>query len=50
MIDAGNRVVFDDDGSFIEDKCSGERLYLEDRGGMFMLKVWVKSGPQPEGF
>ena len=50
ILQAGNRVVFDDEGSFIEDKSSGERMYLEDRGGVFMLKVWVKSGRKPEGF
>ena len=44
------RVIFDDEGSYIEDKSSGERMYLEDRGGMFMLKVWVRSASKPQGF
>ena len=39
---AGNRVVFDEDGSYIEDKMTGERLTMRDEGGMYMLKMWVK--------
>ena len=37
----GNRVVFDEDGSYIEDKASGEKLWMEESGGMYMLKMWV---------
>ena len=39
---AGSRVIFDSDGSYIEDKTSGERMYLAERNGMFMLKLWTK--------
>ena len=37
----GNRVVFDDDGSYIQDKESGERTWLTQSGGMYYLKMWV---------
>ena len=37
----GNRVVFDDEGSYIEDKVSGERTCMQQVGGMYMLKMWV---------
>ena len=37
----GNRVVFDDDGSFIEDKTTGERTWMTQVGGMYSLKMWV---------
>ena len=30
----GNRVVFDDEGSYIEDKVSGERTCMQQVGGM----------------
>jgi len=43
-VKAGNRVVFDDAGSYIEDKQTGERMYLEERAGMYMLKLWVQRG------
>jgi len=43
IISAGNRVTFDEDGSFIEDKSSGEKMWLKDEGGMFLLKMWVKN-------
>ena len=39
---AGNRVVFDESGSFIEDKRSGEKMWLREDNGMYMLKMYVK--------
>ena len=41
MTAAGNRVVFDQDGSYIEDKRSGERMWLAEEDGMYMLTMWV---------
>ena len=41
MAAQGNRVVFDDEGSYIEDKSSGERTWMQQVGGMYMLKMWV---------
>ena len=43
MTKAGNRVVFDEDGSFIEDKQSGERMWMKENEGMYMLKLWVSN-------
>ena len=43
VVGAGNRVVFDDSGSFIEDKRSGERMWLREDNGMYMLKMYVKT-------
>ena len=37
----GNRVTFDEDGSFIEDKTTGERTWLTQSGGMYYPKTWV---------
>ena len=53
-IEAGNRVVFDLDengsghGSYIYDKETGEYMPMQMRGGMFMLKLWVRK--PTEGF
>ena len=41
MTAQGNRVVFDDDGSYIEDKSSGDVTWMKQVGGMYMLKMWV---------
>ena len=41
VIAGGSRVVFDQDGSYIENKVTGERTWLKHQGGMFMLKMWV---------
>lgn len=46
MTQAGNRVVFDSEGSYVEDKQTGEVMWLREEGGMYMLKLWVK-GPGP---
>ena len=37
----GNRVVFDEDGSFIENKSTGEKSGLTQSGGMYYLKMWA---------
>ena len=37
----GNRVVFDDEGSYIEEKATGVRTYMTQVGGMYSLKMWV---------
>jgi len=37
----GNRIVFDDDGSYIEHKVTGEKSWLTLSGGMYYLKMWV---------
>ena len=41
MTKNGHRVVFDDEGSYIEDMMSGERSWLHEVNGMYMLKLWV---------
>ena len=39
---SGNRVVFDNEGSYIEIKTTGEVARLKDDGGMYGLTMWVK--------
>ena len=41
IVRAGNRVVFDSAGSYIGHKPSGEWTPLEERGGIYVLKMWV---------
>ena len=42
MVAAGNRVVFDQGGSYVESMTTGDRTWLRERGGMFIMKLWVK--------
>ena len=42
VVAAGNRVVFDKDGSYIEDLTTGDKVWLKNVGGMHMLKLLVK--------
>jgi len=46
---AGHTVVFDSAGSYIIDKQSGEKMWLREEGGMYMLKMWVKAPFQRQG-
>ena len=43
MTQNGQRVVFDEDGSFIDDKVTGHRTWMQENGGMFTLTMWVKN-------
>ena len=40
---AGNRVVFDEDGSYIQNKMSGEVTRIKEVGGMYELTMWVRT-------
>ena len=42
LVSAGNRVVFDGDGSYIEDVHSGEKIWMKSQGGMYTIKILVK--------
>ena len=50
MVKAGNTVVFDQNGSYIYDGATGAIMHLEDRNGMYLLKVWVRSSSGFQGF
>ena len=39
IMDGGNRVVFQNSGSYIENEKSGEKLWMERRGGTFVLAL-----------
>jgi len=43
VVQAGNRVVFASSGSYVEDETAGETMELIEKGGMYMLKLWVKA-------
>ena len=42
MVQAGNRVVFEATGGYIEDAQIGEGIHMKENGGMYMLKMWVQ--------
>ena len=44
MCQAGHRVVFDDDGSYIENKATGELNWLREENGNYLLDVSVVPG------
>jgi len=46
VLQAGNRVVFSQKGSYIQDEHTGEKLNLKEENGMFMLKLWAKKNSQ----
>ena len=40
----GNRVVFDEEGSYIEDKKTGMITRIRDEAGVYVLKLKVNKG------
>lgn len=49
MVEAGNRVVFDKEGSYIEHKESKKRTHMNEKGGGYTFSMRVK-GASPAGF
>ena len=41
MVHNGSRVVFDDSGSFIQNKASGSKLWLDERNGVYVLPSYI---------
>ena len=41
LVNKGNRVVFEEEGSYIEDKTTGEVTWMRQAGGMYYLDLWV---------
>ena len=48
MLKAGNRVVFDEGGSFIQNKATGIVTSIEDRNGAFVFDIWVPRGSEQQ--
>ena len=44
---AGNRVMLDDDASYVENKTSGQRTWLKNRNGMYIMSLWVRRQQSP---
>ena len=42
MVQAGNRVVFEAAGAYIEDVETGERMNMKEQNGMYVLKLWAR--------
>ena len=51
IIEAENRVVLDSEGSYIENKITGDRIIIRHENGCFVFDMWVpvKSGYRPAG-
>ena len=43
LVKAGHSVVFGPEAAYIEDGTTGERMRLQESGGMFTLKMWVQN-------
>ena len=42
LVRAGNRVVFDSEGSYVEDKTTGEWIDIaQNDRGLYTLKMWI---------
>ena len=43
LVAAGNTVVFSQGESYVQDDLTGEKMWLRESGGMYMLRLWVPS-------
>jgi hypothetical protein len=41
IMKAGNRIVLDDEGSYIEDKATGRKIKIRTEQGEFEFEIWV---------
>ena len=41
VIEAGSKVVFDKDGSYIQNKKTGKKINIRNEGGAFEFDIWV---------
>ena len=39
---AGNKVVLDEEMSYVENKKSGQKTWLRHRNGMYIMSLWVR--------
>ena len=46
IIQAGNRVVFEQGNSYIEDLGTKDKMYMEEKQGMFMIRFWRHGEPE----
>ena len=44
ICECGSRVIFDEEGSYIEDKQSGERTPLHKRNGVYVMDMRIRKG------
>ena len=45
---AGHYVIFDEDGSYIVNKATGELNWLREQSGNYMLDVWIPPSSQTD--
>ena len=46
MLSKGNRVVFDSQGSYVENVTTGDWTPIEQKNGILIMRLWVKRNPQ----
>ena len=48
MVAMGNKAVFGGEGgNYVEDRVTGERVWMEEKQGMYTIKMWVRAIDQP---
>ena len=46
MLSTGNVVIFDSQGSYVENTTTGDWTPIEQKNGIFVMRLWVKRNPQ----
>ncbi len=50
MCEVGNQVVFDDSGSYVINKATGKKTWLEEKNGIYVMKVRIPKVTGQPGF
>ena len=51
VVKKGHRVVFEEEGSYIQDRSTGQVMWLKEDNGMYLLRLWVRNpGFQRQGW
>ena len=45
---AGYKIIFDEGGSYVEDKTTGETMRVIEEDGEYVMDVWVNTSEQNE--
>ena len=49
MVKANQRVVFDSNGSYSENKATGRKQYFKDKQGSYVLEMWLHDTEEDDG-
>ena len=50
LVQAGHTVVFSPEGAYVQNQAQDQVMWLNEKGGMYTMKIWVPRNPPAAGF